>query len=219
MAQQPSAVSTPQSTNLTNGHTESPDPILPPAPAAPAAKKAKAKKEKPGADETSKLLAAKISQLEQDAAGEKDQEAEIDREVKKATRDLNHLLNNIGDPLNRADAVHKKYVELLADMKKLDRDYTKSKKKADQLQKDSDKAKSENSKTATMKDKLEKLCRELTKENKKVKDENKRLDDTEKQARGLVNERLDDLLFVAQDAMNAKSTSSGENLNVSLDDL
>jgi hypothetical protein len=40
------------------------------------AKKAKAKKP---ADptETSKLLAAKISQLEQDAAGEKDQEAEI----------------------------------------------------------------------------------------------------------------------------------------------
>lgn len=28
-------------------------------------------------NETSKLLAAKISQLEQDAAGEKDQEAEI----------------------------------------------------------------------------------------------------------------------------------------------
>lgn len=39
-------------------------------------KKAKGKK---AADpnETSKLLAAKISQLEQDAAGEKDQEAEI----------------------------------------------------------------------------------------------------------------------------------------------
>jgi hypothetical protein len=42
------------------------------------AKKSKGKK---AADpnETSKLLAAKISQLEQDAAGEKDQEAEIGR--------------------------------------------------------------------------------------------------------------------------------------------
>lgn len=40
------------------------------------AKKGKGKKHAdPG--ETSKLLAAKISQLEQDAAGEKDQEAEI----------------------------------------------------------------------------------------------------------------------------------------------
>lgn len=43
---------------------------------APAPKKNKGKK---AADpnETSKLLAAKISQLEQDAAGEKDQEVEI----------------------------------------------------------------------------------------------------------------------------------------------
>lgn len=54
-------------------------------------------------------------------------------------------------------------------MKKLDRDYAKSKKRSDQLQKDQDKGKSELNKTVTMKDKLEKLCRELTKENKKVK--------------------------------------------------
>lgn len=174
--------------------------MLPPAPATISQKKGKGKKEKIGADETSKLLAAKISQLEQDAAGEKDQEAEIgtwmplsaesdcreavfgpicdgadasilviEREVKKATRDLNQLLNNIESPLTRLDTVQKKYTELLADMKKLDRDYAKSKKRADQLQKDQDRAKSEYSKTATMKDKLEKLCRELTKENKKVK--------------------------------------------------
>lgn len=51
--------------------------MLPPAVAPASQKKAKGKKEKIGADETSKLLAAKISQLEQDAAGEKDQEAEI----------------------------------------------------------------------------------------------------------------------------------------------
>ena len=64
------------SSNLTNGHAIQ-EPMLPP-PAAPASqKKGKGKKEKIGADETSKLLAAKISQLEQDAAGEKDQEAEI----------------------------------------------------------------------------------------------------------------------------------------------
>lgn len=123
-------------------------------------------------------------------------------------------------------------------MKKLDRDYAKGKKRADQLQKDQDKAKSEYNKTATMKDKLEKLCRELTKENKKVKvssralrlstdywlmetiqDENKRLDDTEKRACGLVNERLDSLLFDVQDVMNAKGSSQTENLNVELDEL
>lgn len=92
-----------------------------------------------------------------------------EREVKKATRDLNQLLNTIESPMTRLETVHKKYTELLADMKKLDRDYAKSKKRADQLQKDQDKGKSELNKTATMKDKLEKLCRELTKENKKVK--------------------------------------------------
>ncbi|ERF74135.1 hypothetical protein EPUS_09231 [Endocarpon pusillum Z07020] len=205
--------------SLTNGHAGTQDPMLPPAPAPVSQKKGKGKKEKIGADETSKLLAAKISQLEQDAAGEKDQEAEIEREVKKATRDLNQLLNNIESPLTRLDTVQKKYTELLADMKKLDRDYSKSKKRADQLQKDQDKSKSEYNKTATMKDKLEKLCRELTKENKKVKDENKRLDDTEKKARGLVNERLGTLLFDVQDMMNAKGGSQSENLNTELDEL
>lgn len=92
-----------------------------------------------------------------------------EREVKKATRDLNQLLSNIESPMTRLETVHKKYTELLADMKKLDRDYAKSRKRADQLQKDQDKGKSELNKTVTMKDKLEKLCRELTKENKKVK--------------------------------------------------
>ncbi|KAJ5675628.1 hypothetical protein N7462_008525 [Penicillium macrosclerotiorum] len=169
-------------------------------------------------NETSKLLAAKISQLEQDAAGEKDQEQEIEREVKKATRDLNQLLNNIESPMTRLETVHKKYTELLADMKKLDRDYAKSKKRADQLQKDQEKGKSELNKTVTMKDKLEKLCRELTKENKKVKDENKKLDDTEKKARLIVNERLDSLLYDIQDVMAAKGNPRNEKVDMDLDE-
>lgn len=88
--------------------------------------------------------------------------------MKKATRDLNQLLNNI-EPLNRIETVQRKYSELLADMKKLERDHVKNKKRADLLQKESDKAKSENNKTNTLKEKLEKLCRELTKDNKKMK--------------------------------------------------
>lgn len=71
--------------------------------------------------------------------------------------------------MHRLETVSKKYTELFAEMKRLDRDHSKSKKRADQLQKDHDKGKSDLSKTITMKDKLEKLCRELTKENKKVK--------------------------------------------------
>ncbi|KAL6237418.1 hypothetical protein BDW75DRAFT_204175 [Aspergillus navahoensis] len=169
-------------------------------------------------NETSKLLAAKISQLEQDAAGEKDQEQEIEREVKKATRDLNQLLTNIESPMTRLETVHKKYTELLADMKKLDRDYAKSKKRADQLQKDQDKGKSELNKTVTMKDKLEKLCRELTKENKKVKDENKKLEENEKKARAIVNERLDSLLYDIQDVMAAKGNPRSEKVDIDLDE-
>ncbi|KAJ5273453.1 hypothetical protein N7478_008578 [Penicillium angulare] len=169
-------------------------------------------------NETSKLLAAKISQLEQDAVGEKEQEAEIEREVKKATRDLNQLLNTIESPMTRLEAVSKKYTELLADMKKLDRDYSKSKKRSDQLQKDQEKGKSELNKTVTMKDKLEKLCRELTKENKKVKDENKKLEDTEKKARLIVNERLDSLLYDIQDVMAAKGNPRSEKVDVDLDE-
>ncbi|RAO67010.1 uncharacterized protein BHQ10_003022 [Talaromyces amestolkiae] len=180
-------------------------------------KKAKGKK-MADPNETSKLLAAKISQLEQDAAGEKDQEAEIEREVKKATRDLNQLLSNIESPMTRLETVHKKYTELLAEMKKLDRDYTKSKKRADQLQKDQDKGKSELNKTATMKDKLEKLCRELTKENKKVKDENKKLEETERRARMIVNERLSSLLTDIQDVMAPKETRKYEKMDIDMDD-
>jgi hypothetical protein len=71
--------------------------------------------------------------------------------------------------MSKLEALQKKYSDLLADMKKLDRDHTKSKKRADQLQKERDQGRSELSKTTTMKDKLEKLCRELTRENKKVK--------------------------------------------------
>ena len=71
------ATSTHQNTALTNGHADPIDSVPPPAPVAPGNKKGKGKKDKYGPDEMSKALAAKISQLEQDAAGEKDQEAEI----------------------------------------------------------------------------------------------------------------------------------------------
>lgn len=189
-------------------------------PPAPAAKKGKAKKEKQlSAEENAKLVQARLSQLEQEKAGEKNQQAEVDREVKKATRDLNELINSVEGPLSRLDLVQKKYEELLAEMKKLERDHAKNKKRADQLQKEQEKSKSEHSKTATMKDKLEKLCRELTKENKKLKDENKKLEETEKQARETINERLDQMLYDVQEVMNSKTTTHSENLHLELDEL
>jgi len=205
-----------QTTTTTNGGGgDSQD--LPPA--APTAKKGKGKKDKLSAEENAKLVQARLSQLEQEKAGEKNQQAEVDREVKKATRDLNELISSVEGPLGRLDLVQKKYEELLADMKKLEREHAKNKKRADQLQKEQEKAKTEHNKTVTMKDKLEKLCRELTKENKKVKDENKRLEETEKLARETINERLDQMLYDVQDAMNSKGTAHGENLHLELDEL
>lgn len=186
---------------------------------APTVKKGKAKKDKMSAEENAKLVQARLSQLEQEKAGEKNQQAEVDREVKKATRDLNDLISSVEGPLGRLDLVQKKYEELLSEMKKLERDYAKNKKRADQLQKDQDKSKNEHNKTAAMKDKLEKLCRELTKENKKVKDENRRLEDREKAARETINERLDQMLYDVQDVMNSKGPTHSENLHLELDEL
>ena len=61
---------------MVNGHGELPEsPASIVAPPAPTSKKGKKKATDP--NETGKLLAAKINQLELDAAGEKDQEAEI----------------------------------------------------------------------------------------------------------------------------------------------
>ena len=95
--------------------------------------------------------------------------ADIEREVKKATRDLSNLLTGIETPLSRLEEVQKRYTGLLADMKRMERDNTKNKKRADLLQKEKDQGRSELSKTNSMKEKLEKLCRELQRDNKKLK--------------------------------------------------
>lgn len=201
------------SASIANGESHD----LPPP--ASTARKGKAKKEKPSPEENAKLVQARLSQLEQERAGEKTQQAEVDREVKKATRDLNELMHSVKDPLARIELLQRKYEELLADMKKVEREYAKTKKKSDQQQKEQDKAKSEHNKTATMKDKLEKLCRELTRDNKKIKDDNKRLEESEKAARETVNERLDQMLYDVQEVMNSKGTSHPENLHMELDEL
>lgn len=66
-------------TFATNGNHVNNEPRPPPAPPAAAAPNKKDRKAKKALDSTeaSKLVAQRISQLEHDAAGEKDQEAEI----------------------------------------------------------------------------------------------------------------------------------------------
>lgn len=93
----------------------------------------------------------------------------LEREVKKANRELSNLLSTLETPMSRIEIVQKRYAELLTEMKKTEREHIKSKKRADQLQKEKDASRSELSKMTTVKEKLEKLCRELQKENKKLK--------------------------------------------------
>jgi predicted RNase H-like nuclease (RuvC/YqgF family) len=93
----------------------------------------------------------------------------VEREVRKATRDMTNLLAGIANPLERMDALQKRNTDLFAEMKRLERDHVKTKKRADQLQKEKDASRSELSKNVSLRERLEKLCRELTRENKKMK--------------------------------------------------
>ena len=92
-----------------------------------------------------------------------------DREVKKANRDLSSLLSSMDPSISKIDMVQRKYSDLLAEMKRTEREHIKAKKRGDQLQKEKDTQRSELTKANSMKEKLEKLSRELTKENKKLK--------------------------------------------------
>lgn len=95
--------------------------------------------------------------------------ANLEREVKKATRDLTNLLTGMDTPMSKLETVQRKYTELLAEMKRVDRENTKNKKRADLFQKEKDQGRSELTKTQGVRAKLENICRELQRDNKKLK--------------------------------------------------
>ncbi|KAI1089153.1 myosin-like coiled-coil protein-domain-containing protein [Rostrohypoxylon terebratum] len=152
------------------------------------AKKGKGKKAL-DQNEASKLISARISQLEVDTAAEKEQEAEIDREVRKANRELNHQMNKMND-MDKIELLTKRSSELFANMKRLERENLKNKKRADQLQKEKDSSRTDLSKQISLKEKLEKLCRELQKENNKLKNEHRTLGDTHERLKSSSDERF-----------------------------
>jgi Myosin-like coiled-coil protein len=73
------------------------------------------------------------------------------------------------DDLQKIEILQKRVTEHLADMKRLERENLKNKKRGDMLQKEKDHARTELSKSMTLKEKLEKLCRELQRENNRLK--------------------------------------------------
>lgn len=91
-----------------------------------------------------------------------------EREVKKANRELNNLTSKMDD-LQKIETLQKRVTEHLADMKRLERENQKNRKRGDILQKEKDHSRSELSKSVTLREKLEKLCRELQRENNRLK--------------------------------------------------
>ncbi|SPN98976.1 related to muscle-derived protein [Cephalotrichum gorgonifer] len=203
-----------------NGHSEGSTPngseVAPPPP--PPCKKGKQRKLADSGD-TSRLLQARISQLEQDAAGEKDQEAEIEREVKRANRDLVQQMAKMGDPTDKIDFLLRKSSELLADMRRMERENQKNKKRGDALQKEKDTNRTELGKTTTLKEKLEKLCRELQRDNNKLKNENKTLSDTLKHSDAAWDEKLATVLAKLDGYQDAKDNPGRVSVDTSLDEL
>ncbi|CAI6341827.1 unnamed protein product [Periconia digitata] len=217
--------STPSRSNTRGMETSRGAPVSGSAPMAPAqhapppAKKGKAKK---AADpsEQQKQIQAKIAQLEQDAAGDKEQELEIEREVKKANRELSSLLSNMDGPLTRLEVVQKRYTELLSDMKRTEREHQKAKKRGDQLQKEKDASRSELNKVTTMKDKLDKLSRDFAKENKKLKDELHKLETSESAAREDLHDRLTRMVLDVERCITAQSQPEPQNqVDMELDEV
>ena len=160
-----------------------------------------------------------------------------EREVRKATRDLNNLLAGMGTPLEKMEALQKKNQDLFADMKRLERDYNKSKKRADQLQKERDAQRTELTRTVGVKDKLEKLAREFTKDNKKLKvrllehrckrqvrysnfsqDDIRRLEETEKSSRESMSEKHEVLLVDLDRIITKKHGDEAEFVNLRVED-
>ena len=92
----------------------------------------------------------------------------LEREVKKANRELNNLTSKMDD-LQKIETLQKRVTEHLADMKRLERENLKNKKRGDMLQKEKDHSRTELSKSTTLREKLEKLCRELQRENNRLK--------------------------------------------------
>lgn len=92
-----------------------------------------------------------------------------EREVKRATRELNQQISKLDPMEKKIDYLIKRCSELVADLRRVTRDNKNNKSRADGLQKDKDINRTELSKTVGLKDKLEKLCRELQRDNNKLK--------------------------------------------------
>ena len=92
----------------------------------------------------------------------------IDREVRSAQREM-EVASASYEGEAKVDFLMRKSNDLIADMRRLEREYQKYKKKIDTLTKEKETLRADLAKSTGLKEKLEKLCRELQKDNNKLK--------------------------------------------------
>jgi len=197
----------------------------PPPTNQPAPAKGKAGKGKKAAANSSdptdahKALLSKISQLEQSSTEAAKEDGEIEAEVKKANRDLNQLLVNMEPHQSKIDIVHRKYSELLSEMKRLERDHTKAKKRGDQLQKEKEEVNKNMTKEKSMREKLEKLSRELTRENKKLKEDLRDEKETGSDRNEELHRKLENLVLDVEEVVSDRRAPERQTAELEQDKL
>ena len=188
----------------TSASEASPAPPPPPPTSVPAASKAKAKGKKAASADPAdahKALLSKISQLEASSTENAHEAAEIEAEVKKANRDLSQLLNTMEPHNSKLDAVQRKYSELLSEMKKVEREHVKAKKRGDQLQQEKEEIGKERTRERGLKEKLEKLSRELTRENKKLKEDLRDLNESSADRNEELHQKLENMVLDVEEVI------------------
>ncbi|TFK41851.1 hypothetical protein BDQ12DRAFT_677267 [Crucibulum laeve] len=105
-------------------------------------------------------LKNRIAVLEEEEVVEEEEERRFTEEAQKSVKGMEE------------NAIHAKYIELFAELKRLERDHAKEKQK---LIKEKDTAKGQLTKSNQTRTKMENLARELQKENKRLREDGKRL--------------------------------------------
>ncbi|CAJ0749449.1 15789_t:CDS:10, partial [Entrophospora sp. SA101] len=151
--------------------------------------------------ELNNMIQNKISQLETESSLEDEEEKAISKAVKKASKEIKEIINSHDDQLEKIDTIQQRYMELFQEMKRLERDYAKMKKRNELLQKEKDSTKNELAKSNSVKHKFENICRELHKENKRIKEESKRLAASEQQKREELSSKFENTIWEIKSKM------------------
>ncbi|KAI0124175.1 myosin-like coiled-coil protein-domain-containing protein [Xylariales sp. AK1849] len=212
-----SATPAPLASNpITNGQLS--EPRLAPTPAAVNANKKGKGKKTMDANEASRAVAATISRLEVDKSAEREQQDEIDREVKKHNRELEKSTTKMTE-LEKIEHLHNKCSQLFLDMKRHERESKKEKKRADNLQKERDAKSTDATRQTSLKQKLETLCRELQKENNKLKSDHRSLQDSHAKLKKDSDKRFEDVFKTLEGYQDEKDNPRKQVMNIKVEEV